>query len=414
MSMLEVIDEIKHNLEEMKEAKKGIKESLENKFGKDVGDDFTKYPKKINEVWASNEKIKVGEDAKNIFGNTCHMSNNLFDFSNTKKFSRIVLNEAIDYGKLSELEEKIEINIRNVDNSYTFSRMFEGLESSGNPDIGKWFKIIGIPKYTDDLQNSIFSDIYSYSDWCPFYDGSHFIDEELDCKGRAFSLGNELFNYTYVNVNTHLPTWLCTIFPYCAYFGNIINKTCNLTEDIELTLSKEQDLTNTNELAFFMRTTAPNIHLYLEHDFITNTRYSIFYDSEIIYGCSGTFRIDGPGRLIFNNNNVGDNNVINRLGTKNFKIHRLEVKLCMSENNTMNQDFSNVEEIEFLEGSEWYSVSNLPFKTREEWVDFFNSLPDNSSSTYQNLIKINSEYYNLLTEDDILISTEKGYIITSV
>lgn len=416
MSSIEKINEIKKNLEEMKEAKKGIKESLENKFGKDVGDDFTKYPKMIDEVWAANEKIMVGENAMCTFGNPVHMSNNLFDFSNTKIFSKIIYNEAVNNGNLQELEDKIEINIRNVDSSYNFERMFEGLNNSGNPDIGKWFKIIGIPRYSDNLLDTIFSRIFSFADWIPFYDRAHTIDEELDCKGRIFSLGNDFFNYSNLDVNTHLPTWFCTIFPYCNDFGNIINKTCNLTEDIQLTVSKEQDLTNTNDRPWFWNLkTSENIYIRVEHNFYTNTKYSLFYRCSDGIGCPKIFRIDGPGKIIFTNDNNGDRSyVINRIGSNDFKIHRLEIKLCMSEDNTMDQDFSNVEQIEFLEGSEWYSVSNLPYTTREEWIDFFNSLPNNSSSTYQNTIKINSEYYNLLNEDDILISTNKGYIITSV
>lgn len=416
MSMLEVIDEIKHNLEDMRTAKKEIKTALEDKFKKPVGDDFTKYSQKINEVWAANEKIQVGEDAFYTFGNPSHMNNNLFDFSNTKNFKNILTNEAIQYGNLQELGEKIEFNIRNVDQSHNFESMFSSIGSSGNPDISKWFKIIGIPKYTDNLKSSIFSRIFSYADWIPFYDGAHFIDEEIDCKGRAFSLDDEYFNYNDVNVNTHLPTWFCTIFPYCTYFGNIINKTCNLTENIELTVAKEQDLTNTNNRPWFwwLKTTE-NIHLYVQNNFYTNTEYSLFYRATDGIGCPKTFRIDGPGKIIFTNSNVGDRSyVINRIGTSDFKIHRLEVKLCMSENNTMNQDFSNVEEIEFLEGSEWYSVSNLPYKAQEEWITFFETLPDNSESTYENIIKISSEYYNLLTEDDILIATDKGFTIQSI
>lgn len=416
MSMLEVIDEIKHNLEDMREAKKEIKTALEDKFKKPIGNDFTKYSQKINEVWAANEKIQVGENAIYTFGNPSHMSNNLFDFSNTKNFTKIITNEAIKKGALQELEDKIEISIRDVDNTYNFESMFEGIGNSGNPDISKWFKIIGIPKYTDNLKSSIFSRIFSYADWIPFYDGSHFIDEEIDCKGRVFSLGDEYFNYNNVNVNTHLPTWFCTIFPYCNNFGNIINEICNLTENIELTVAKEQDLTNTSDRAwFYWLKTSENIHIYVENDFYTNSAYCLFYRASDGIGCPKTFRVDGPGKLIFTNSSNGNRSyVINRFGTNDFKIHRLEIKLCMSENNTFNNDFSNVEEIEFLDGSEWYSVSNLPWKTQTEWIDFFNSLPDNSSSTYQNTIKISSDYYNLLTEDDILISTQKGYIITSV
>lgn len=417
MSMIEVINEIKQNLEDMREAKRGIKEALENKFKKPIGDDFTKYPQMINEVWIANEKIQIGEDAVGTFANPAHMSNHLFDFSNTKKFSNIVFNEAIQYGKLPELKEKIEINIRHFDKTYTVEQMFGNVGNSGNPDVSKWFRVIGIPRFTDDI-TTFFLRVYSYADWMPFFDNAYEIDEELDCKGRVFSLNNEMFNYTDLSKNTHLPKWFCQIFPYCSYFGNVINKTCDLTEDIELIVAKEKTLTNTSDRAWFTKLTAPNIHIYAEHDFITNTNYNIFYNntSANCLGCPGILRIDGPGRIIFNSKTNGNTTYVkNRIASPTYPIGRLEVKLCISNISQLDQDFSNCKDIEFLDGSEWYSISNLPFKTQDEWINFFNSLPDNSlNTTHQNIIKIASEYYNLLDEEDILIATEKGYTITSV
>lgn len=394
MSMLEVIDEIKHNLEEMKEAKRGIKESLENKFGKDVGDDFTKYPKKIDEVWAANEKIKV-LDGYRFFGNK-ETYRNIWDFSSCTNFDNMC---RYTYTFPDELEEKIEINVRHAT---SWRNMFE----DRSEDFSKFVQLVGIPKGVTTFSD-YFNRVFNYYGNNPYVDDFLKFDEELDLKGRIFSFGNTTES-NYIKSIKKFPNFLQQIWGYTTNFNNpSYYKEMTLTEDLYLEYSKEQDLTSSVVGSVFWNITVPNVHFYFHHDFNFNSTRGFF-----TYGsCPGTIKIDGTGCLRIKNRSIDDNH-INRIGSSNFIGNILEIKFKVDCN--LNQDFSNFKKVTFLEGTEFYSVSNLPYTTREEWIDFFNSLPDNSSSTYQNTIKINSDYYNLLTEDDILISTQKGYIITSV
>lgn len=402
MSMLEVINEIKKNLEDMREVKKGIKTALENKFGKDVGDDFTKYPKKIDEVWSEHEKIKVGESAYHLFSHQI-MFRPIWDFSSTTNFNEMLyLASPPD----DELEQKIEIDIRNASN---YNRMMMLNKSINQYDFRKHFKIIGLPRTTDNL-TSILGSMFSYLDNMKCKDDIFILDEEKDLKGRVFS-ANWLWEYSDINID-HLPNWFVQIFPYLGNFENLEynisdNKKFILTEDVELELCKEQDITNSRGGCFFLYLDAPNIHISCNNNFYSKCEYSLFDNGK----CDGVVRIDGPGCLIFTNRYT-NNGAINKIAKNNFKGNRLEIKFKVDCN--LDQDFSNFKDVLFLDGTEFYSVSNLPYKTQEEWVSFFDTLPDNSESNFQNIIKISSDYYNLLTEDNILIATDKGYTIQSV
>lgn len=404
MSSIEKINEIKKNLEEMKETKQGIKTVLENKFKKQIGDDFTKYPKMINEVWSEHEKINVGEDGSYFFSKPC-MFKPIWDFSNTTNFYRMLYNST---PPSEELLEKIEINLRNLIN---YDNMFRVSSSDNTYNPLDHFKIVGLPTNTNNVTD-IIDNLFSYLDNVKHLDNIFELDEELDLKGRVFQLIN-LWQYSQIENMKHLPNWFIKICGYTNSFVNINpnSKTINLDEDINLELCKEKDLSyNSNNGGWFKNFNVPNIHLYLNHNYTFNLGYSLF----MCGSCPGLFKVDGPGCMIFTNDYTY--NCPNKFGDGEFKGNKLEIKFKLSNPNTMkmDQDFSNFKDVRFLEGTEFYSVSNLPYTTREEWIDFFNSLPDNSSSTYQNTIKINSDYYNLLTEDDILISTNKGYIITSV
>ena len=394
MSMLEVINEIKKNLEEMREAKAGIKKSLENKFGKDVGDDFTKYPKKIDEVWATNEKIKV-QDAYRFFGNK-ETYRNIWDFSNCTNFNNMCRFTAT---YPDELEEKVQINVRNAN---SWSNMFE----DQNVDFSKFVQIVGIPKKITKFSD-YFNSFFGYYHNNPYIDNFFKFDEELDLKGRIFEFGNTLEN-DYIKSTKKFPNFLQQIWGYTTNFNNpSYYKEMTLTEDLYLEYSKEQDLTSSSGGSVFWSMTVPNVHFYFHHDFNFNSTRGFF-----TYGaCPGTIRINGPGFLRIKNRSVDDNH-INRIGSSNFTGNILEIKFKVDCN--LNQDFSNFKKVVFLEGTEFYSVSNLPYQTQEELVEFFNTLSDNSESTYENIIKISSDYYNLLTEDDVLIATDKGYTIQSV
>lgn len=394
MSMLEVIDEIKHNLEDMRTAKKEIKTALENKFGKDVGDDFIKYSKKINEVWAVNEKIKV-LDGYRFFGNK-ETYRNIWDFSNCTNFNNMCRYTATFP---DELEDKIEIDMRNAE---SWSNLFE----DQNVDFSKFIQITGIPKKITRFSD-FFNGIFGYYHNNPYVDNFFKFDEELDLKGRIFNFGNTLEN-DYIKSITKFPNFLQQIWGYTINFDNpSYYKEINLTEDLYLEYSKEQDLTSTSYGSVFHSMTVPNIHFYFYHNFNFNSTRGFF-----TYGtCYGIIRIDGPGCLIITNKNI-DDNYINRVGSSNFAGNILEIKFKVDCN--LNQDFSNFKKVTFLEGTEFYSVSNLPYTTQEEWITFFETLPNNSESTYENIIKISSEYYNLLSEDDILIATDKGFTIQSV
>jgi hypothetical protein len=95
---------------------------------------------------------------------------------------------------------------------------------------------------------------------------------------------------------------------------------------------------------------------------------------------------------------------------ENLKIHLKTYR------NTNNFSFKNVtNSVELLAGSQFGSISDLPYVTRAGWVEFFNSLPvANSSGSYTNKINIATSYYDLLSEEDKLIALDKGYTLVAV
>lgn len=397
MSMLEVIDEIKHNLEEMREAKQGIKKALEDKFKKPVGDDFTKYPKKIDEIWAENEKIKVLDGYRFFGGPDTYRP--IWDFSNCQNIEQLCFNSRFP---TKPFETKIEIPLRQVTN---YNKLFDNV----SVDVRDYIQLVGIPQNSTNFGN-IHNTIFAYYRKNPSLDNLYVIDEEKDLKGKTFQL-TEVLARTNCTELTKIPDFIEKIWPYSTEMNNInyysSNKTLTLIEDLNLEFCKEKDLESRTTGSVFHNITFPNSHFYFYHNFYFNTENGFF----TIGKCDGTIRLDGPGCLIITGISKF-NNHINRIGNSNFEGNRLEIKFKVNTN--IDQDFSNFKYVEFLEGTEFYSVSNLPYKTQEEWAAFFKTLPDNSESTYENIIKISSDYYNLLTEDDIFVATDKGFTIQSV
>lgn len=398
---IENITELNNILETFKTFKTDMKAAMLEKTGEEVGNDITTYPEKVKEIETGGTIVIDGGHTKCLL---CHP----VSFKMNYDIKNCTLGQIIYYlsDVVSEDEtiEPIIIDFRK--NSYDTSVQLFYIDNTTvrsnfhNQGIKRYFTLRNIPK-------SNLGTLFKYFNVNDSKIKVEFDDDYLE--NNNFDLTNMFANLGY-NI-TEIPEFFYKILPYATSLRqiNYMSTGSDTTkfqldgQDITFELAKKKEIDLNYSYSNF-------------NYFTANTLNIILHNNLKVLNSNGLF---GANSVIKNLNITGGDNNGFYIPTKSNAV--LISSACSVENlkihlkSSVNFSLANITNtVELLPGSEFASISNLPYVTQEGWVEFFNSLPDVSSSTLANKINIAANYYALLSEDDKLIAVDKGYTLASV
>lgn len=406
---IENIVEINNTLNIFRDVKTDIHAALLEKTNKDAGPDMTKYAQAIKDIELGGAIEITG--TKQLTGFITHpgIFNGKYNIHDIT-FDRPILNlieapseyQNIEPIVLDFYKNKISF-IPGATNQYFYCSQGDQVYNVINTNLKRFFRLRNIPTTNAgrlfrlvDVNNSK-------------------INVELDDDylnlNQTFNLGS-LFVMCRTDI-TEIPDFLFKLLPlansiqginYDASYGSA--KFALDGKEVTFELAK---LGNTNWSYTgrnFANFTADTVNVILHNNVVYNGIYGLFcYNSNI-----KNLNIVGGNNNGFWRPNVNNAVII----TSDSYVENLKINLQTY--NTSNVfSFKNVtNSVELVQGSEFGTIKDLPFTTREGWVQFFTKLGDNSKSNYQNKIDIGTDYYNLLTEEDKLIALDKGYTLATV
>lgn len=412
---IENIVEINNSLNTFKEFKTEMQNVMEEKFDEKIGTDITTYPEIIRNVELGETIIDIAGNVNYLFSHPSLLTQkyNIHDCTVSNLLHYI--SQSIDF---EEIKEPILLDFYN--NNITYNNSSSNLPFNinnktyrtemNNEGLKRIFKLRNIP--TTGL---------AY-----FLAGLDVSGDKVNIEFDQDYLENNTFNLTQALVRvendiTEFPQFLYKILPYASsierinYISPTNYKAFELIgQEITLEFAKLQKTKFNYNYSNFNYFKADTVNIILHNDLEVINKVGLFGGTSNIKNLN-VVGGDNDGKYIYKKN-TAESEAAAIAGLDGYcQVENLKICLKAPSQTDANYfSFANItNSVQILEGSCIGTLINLPYTTQESWINFFNNLPT-ATAGYKNTINIAADYYNLLSEEDLLIPADKGYTIASV